>query len=53
MHVTFEWLLPTHETAAVCTDSQLLLKAIQSGSADLRRMLDKRPDKASLIKIPG
>ncbi len=42
--------------AAVCTDSQSLLKAIQSGSADttdLRRMLNKRAGKTTLVWIPG
>ncbi len=40
----------------VTLDSQSLLKAIQSGSAnttDLRRMLNKRAGKTSLLWIPG
>ncbi len=51
-----EWLSPSHAAAAICTDSQLLLKAIQSGStdtADLRRMLNKRAGKTILLWIPG
>ncbi len=44
MRMTLKWLLPLYEAAAICTDSQSLLKAIQRGSAetiDLRRMLNK------------
>ncbi len=38
MRMTLEWLLPSHAAAAICTESQSLLKAIQSGSdtTDLR-----------------
>ncbi len=39
----------------ICTDSQSLLKALQSGSADtadLRRMLNKRAGKTTLLWIP-
>ncbi len=49
-------LSPSHAAAAICTDSQSLLKAIQSGSADtadLRSMLNKRTGKTSLLWIPG
>ncbi len=52
MRMALEWLLPSHATAAICTDSQSLLKAIQSGSADttdLRRMLNKRAGKTTLL----
>ncbi len=44
------------EAAAIFTDRQSLLKAIQSGSAetsDLRRMLDKRADKTTPLWVPG
>ncbi len=44
MRMALEWLLPSHAAAAICTDSQSLLKAIQIGFADttdLRRMLNK------------
>ncbi len=44
MRMALEWLLPSHAAVAICTDIQLLLKAIQSGSADttnLRHMLNK------------
>ncbi len=34
MRMALEWLLPSHAAAAIGTDSQSLLKAIQSGSAD-------------------
>ncbi len=47
---------PSHVAAAICTDSQSLLKAIQSGSAntaDLRSMLNKRAEKTTLVWIPG
>ncbi len=50
MRMALEWLLPSHEASAICTDSQSLLKAIQSGSADttdLRRMLKKRAGKTT------
>ncbi len=42
--------------AAIYTDSQSLLKAIQSGSpdtSDLRCMLNKRAGKTTLLWIPG
>ncbi len=51
-----EWLLQLHAAAVICTDSQSLLKAIQSGSADtkdLRRMVKKRAGKTTLLWIPG
>ncbi len=54
--MALEWLLPPHAAAAICTDSQSLLKPIQGGSADiadLRRMLNKRVGKATLLRIPG
>ncbi len=34
MHIAIEWLLPSHAAATICTDSQSLLIAIQSGCAD-------------------
>ncbi len=43
-------------SAAKYTDSQSLLKAIQSGSADtpdLRRMLDQRIGMTAMLRIPG
>ncbi len=52
MRMALEWLSPSHAAAAICTDSQSLLKAIQSGStdtADLRRMLNKRAGKTTLF----
>ncbi len=52
MHMALEWLLPSHAAVAVRTDSQLLLKAIQSSSADtanIRRMLNKRAGKTTLL----
>ncbi len=45
-----EWLLPSHAATAICTDSQSLLKAIRSGSADTtdrRRMFNKRAGKTT------
>ncbi len=56
MRMALEWLLSLHAAAAICTDSQSFLKAIQSGSADttgLRRMLNKRTRKTTLLWIPG
>ncbi len=56
MRMMLEWLLPSHAAVAICTDSQPLLKAIQSGSADtadLMRMLNKRADKTALLWTPG
>ncbi len=56
MRIALEWFLPSQAAAAICTDSQSLLKAIQSGSADttdLRRMLNKRAGKTTLLWIPG
>ncbi len=56
MRVALEWLLPSQAAAAICTDSQSRLNAIQSGSedtADLRRMLNKRAGKTTLLWIPG
>ncbi len=56
MRMALEWLLPSHAAAAICTDSQSLIKAIQSGSADttdLRSMLNKRAGKTTLLWIPG
>ncbi len=56
MRMALKWLLPSHATAAICTDSQSLLKAIQNGSADtadLRRMLNKRAGKTTLFWIPS
>ncbi len=56
MRMALEWLSPSHAAAAICTDSQSLLKAIQSGSADtadLRSMLNKRTGKTTLLWIPG
>ncbi len=56
MCMALEWLLPPHVAAAICTDSQSLLKKIQSGSADttdLRRNLNKRAGKTTLLWIPG
>ncbi len=49
MRMALEWLVPSH---AICTDSQSLLIAIQSGSADkvdLRCMLNKRAGKTTLL----
>ncbi len=56
MQMALGWLLPSHATAAICTESQSLLKRTQSGSADtadLRRMLNKRTGKTTLLWIPG
>ncbi len=56
MRMALEWLSPSHAAAAICTDSQSLLKAIQNGSADtadLRSMLNKRAGKTTLLWIPG
>ncbi len=56
MRMALQWLLPSHDAAAICTDSYSLLKAIQSGSADtadLRRMLNKRAGKTTPLWIPG
>ncbi len=47
--IALEWLLPSRTAIS-------LLKAIQSGSADtadLRRMLNKRGGKTTLLWIPG
>ncbi len=55
MRMALEWLLPSHTVAAMCTDFQSLLKAIQSGSADtegFRRMLNKRTGKSTLLCVP-
>ncbi len=52
MRMMLERLLPSHAAAAICTDSQPLLKVIQSGSRatpDLMRMLNKRADKTALL----
>ncbi len=54
--MSLERLLPSHAATAICTDSQSLLKAIHSGYADiadLRRMLNKRAGKTTLLWIPG
>ncbi len=56
MRMALEWLLPSHADAAICTDSQSLLKAMQSCSvdtADLRRMLNKPVGKTILLWISG
>ncbi len=56
MRMALGWLLPSHAAPAICTDSQSLLKAIQSSladTADLGRMLNKRADKTTLLCIPG
>ncbi len=56
MRMAVESLLPSHAAAAICTDSQSLIKAIQSGSADttdLRRILNKRAGKTTVLWIPG
>ncbi len=56
MRMALEWLLPSHAAATIFTDNQSLLKVIQSGSADttdLRRMLNKRAGKTTLLWIPG
>ncbi len=56
MRMALEWLSPSHAAAAICTDSQWLLKATQSDSADtadVRRMLNKRAGKTTLLWIPG
>ncbi len=56
MRMALEWLLPSHEAAAICTDSQSLLpinpERLQDIS-DLRRMLDQRASKTTLLRIPG
>ncbi len=54
--MALEWLLSSHTAAAICTDSQSFLKAIQSCSADtadLRRMLNKPVGKTILLWISG
>ncbi len=56
MRMALEWLSPSHAATVICTDSQSLLKAIQSGSADtvnLRSMFTKRAGKTTLLWIPG
>ncbi len=56
MRMALEWLSASHTAAAICTDSQSLFKAIQSGSADtadLRSMLNKRTGKTTLLWIPS
>ncbi len=56
MRMALERLLPSYADAGICLDSQSLLKAMQSGSADttgLRRMLNKRAGKTTLLWIPG
>ncbi len=52
MRMAHEWLSPSHATTTICTDSQSLLKAIQSGFADtvnLRSMFTKRAEKTTLL----
>ncbi len=56
MRKVLEGLLQSHAAAAICTDRQSLLKAIQSKSADtsnLRSVLNKRAGKTTLNWIPG
>ncbi len=56
MRMTLEWLLPAQEAVAIRTASQSLLKVTQSGSvdtSDLRRMLDIRAHKTTLLWVPG
>ncbi len=55
MRMVLQWLLPSHDAAAICTDSHSL-QAIQSGSADtadLGRRLNTRAGKTPLLWIPG
>ncbi len=54
--MTLEWLLPSLEAAAICTDSQSLLKVTQSSSADtsnLRHTLNKWEGMSTRLWIPG
>ncbi len=54
MRMQLEWLLPRREGTAICTDSQSLLKATQSGSAgtsDLRNMAENCAGKTTLLWI--
>ncbi len=56
MRMALEWLSPSHAAAAIYTESQSLLKAIHSGSADTadrRSMLNQRTGKTTLLWIPG
>ncbi len=52
MLMALEWFSPSHAAAAICTDSQSLLKAIQCGSADtadLKSVLNERAEKTTLL----
>ncbi len=54
--MALEWILPSHATVAICTDTQPTLKEIQAGfadTADLGHVLNKRADKPILLWIPG
>ncbi len=54
MRMTLQWLSQSHAAAAICTDSESLLKVIQSDSAETaERMLNKRGGKVTLLWIPG
>ncbi len=56
IRMALEWFLPSHTAAAICTDTQSLLKVIQSGTADTadqRRILSKQAGKTTLLWIPG
>ncbi len=56
MRMAHEWLLLSPAAIAICTGSQSLLKAIQSGSIDTagqRLMPYKRAGKTALLWIPG
>ncbi len=55
MRMALECLSPSHAAAAICTDSQSLLKSIQcetADTADQRHLLNKRVGKTILLWIP-
>ncbi len=55
VRMALDWLLPSHEVAVIFTDSQSLLKVIQSGLddiSDIRHMPNKRAGKTTLLGIP-
>lgn len=55
MHVTLQWLLPSRVAAAICTDDQSLVEAIQRGTAvtlNVRIMLENRAGKTIPLWTP-
>ncbi len=49
MRMALEWFLPSHAAKAIFTDNHRDIQSSSADTADLRRMLNKRAGKTTLL----